>query len=344
MNRFASLALVFALSLAPLARAHDQHAAVEEMTSAARSFLATLSPEQKAKLQFKFTDEERKNWHYIPRERKGLPIKEMSQGQRLLAQALLASGLSARGYQKAVSIMSLEDVLKVLEQSNPKAPKRDPENYYFSIFGDPSMDGAWGWRFEGHHLSFNFTNAKGDVISATPSFFGSNPAEVLDGPRKGQRVLAAEEEIAWKLVRSLNDEQKKTAILSVPAPKDVINDPKRTDYTHPEGIAQGQLNAEQKQTLTDLIHEYLDGHRADLAASDWAKIEKAGIDKVHFCWAGGTEAGQPHYYRVQGPTFVLEFDNTQNNANHIHALYRDLEHDFGADPLAQHYKTAHNGQ
>lgn len=344
MNRFLTFSSLAALTLAPLARAHDQHA-VEEMATAARSFLATLDEGQKAKAQFQFSDEERKNWHFIPRPRKGLPLKEMSQGQRLLANALLTTGLSARGFSKAASVMSQEEVLKVLEQGKANAPVRDPENYFFSIFGEPSKDGVWGWRFEGHHLAFNFTAAKGLVVSTTPSFYGTNPGEILEGPRKGQRVLASEEDLGWKLVRSLNDEQKKAAILNVAVPKDVLNDPKSTEPTKPEGVSQAKLSGEQKETLAALIHEYLDTHRADCAAEDWAKIEKAGLEKVSFAWVGSMEARQPHYYRVQGPTFVLELDNTQNDANHVHALYRDLEHDFGGvDPLREHVRTAHAGK
>jgi hypothetical protein len=342
MNRFLSLSTLLAFAFSPLLQAHDS--ATEEMAGAARSFLATLSAEQKAKAVFPFADAERKNWHFIPRERKGLPIKEMSQGQRLLAQALLATGLSARGYQKAVSVMSLEEVLAVLEKDKKGGAVRDPENYYFSVFGEPAGSGTWGWRFEGHHLSFNFVAANGAVVSTTPSFYGTNPAEVLDGPRKGQRVLAAEEELGWKLVRSLKDDQLKKVMVMAEAPKDVLNDPKRIDFTKPEGVPQSALDGEQQKVLAELVREYLSTHRHDVAAADWAKIEKAGLDKVYFAWAGSTEARKPHYYRVQGPTFVLEFDNTQNDANHVHALYRDLENDFGSDPLIQHVKQAHAGR
>jgi hypothetical protein len=185
-SRLLSLAAVLALLLP--ARAHDDHIA-GEMAIAAQHLLATLSPEQKAKAQFQMTDEERKNWHFIPRVRKGLPLKEMNQGQRLLAQALLATGLSPQGYGKAVGIMSLEDVLKEIEQG--KGPVRDPENYFVSIFGDPSAKAGWGWRFEGHHLTLNFAAGGGDV-SVTPSFFGTNPGEVREGPRQGTRFLAPE--------------------------------------------------------------------------------------------------------------------------------------------------------
>src|SRR4051794_21334959 len=167
------LSLVALLALAPLARGHEDQVA-GEMTVAAQHFLAVLTPEQKAKAQFQLTDEERKNWHFIPRVRKGLPIKEMNQGQRLLAQALLATGLSPQGYGKAVGIMSLEDVLAELEKG--KGPVRDPENYFVSIFGDPAAKDAWGWRFEGHHLALNFAAGAGGV-AVTPSFFGTNPGE-----------------------------------------------------------------------------------------------------------------------------------------------------------------------
>jgi hypothetical protein len=334
------LVLLLLFVVAPIARAHDS-AATDEMASAARSFLATLSPEQKAKTQIAFAEEERKNWHFIPRPRKGLPFKEMSQGQRYLAQALLSSGLSARGFQKAVSIMSLEEVLAILEKGRQGGNVRDPENYFFSIFGEPAGDGVWGWRVEGHHLSFNFTAAKGAVVSTTPSFLGTNPGEVREGERKGQRFLAAEEELGWKLVRSLTPEQSKEATIAATAPKDVFNDPKRTDFTKPEGIAQDRLNPEQQKTLAALMREYLNTHRLDVAADDWARIEKAGLEKVKFAWAGGTEAGQPHYYRVQGPTFVIEFDNVQNEANHVHALYRALDRDFGGDPLLKHHQEGH---
>ncbi len=339
MNRFLTLATLAAFAFAPLVRAHDPGA--EEMAHAARSFLATLSPEQKAKAQFQVADEERKNWHFIPRPRKGLPFKEMGQGQRLLAQALFATGMSARGFQKAVTIMSLEEILAILEKGKVGGAVRDPELYFFSIFGDPDPKGTWGWRMEGHHLAFNFTVVEGTVASVTPSFYGTNPGEVLDGPRKGLRVCAAEEDLGWKLVRSLDDAQRKEAIILPEAPKDVLNVPGREERTKPEGLAQGKLNPDQQTTLVKLIREYLDRHRTDFAGEAFTRIEKAGLDKVYFAWAGSTENRQPHYYRVQGPTFVLELDNTQNDANHVHALWRDFDHDFGGDPLARHYQEAH---
>lgn len=340
LPRLLPLALACVFATLPL-RAHDAGA---EMSAAAINFLSSLTPEQKAKATFDFGGDERKNWHFIPRERKGLPIKDMAPEQRLLAQALLATGLSNRGYAKAVSIMSLDAVLKELEKDKPKAPVRDPDNYYFSIFGTPGGNDPWGWRFEGHHLSLNYTMAGNDAPSMTPSFFGSNPGEVKTGPRTGTRVLGVEEDLARTLVQSLTEEQRKAAVLPVAAPKDILNDPKRVDPTNPEGIAQSQLTPEQTATLVKLVKEYLFRCRPDVAAEDWAKVEKAGLDKLHFAWAGGLERGQPHYYRVQGGHFVLEYDNTQNEANHVHSVWRDFDHDFGVDLLKAHLDSAHSGK
>lgn len=331
-----ALALALSLLLAPL-HAHD---ATAEMADAAKSFLGALTAEQKAKATFPFAGAERTNWHFIPRERKGLVIKEMTPEQRLLAHALLATGLSHRGYAKAVSIMSLEAVLAELEKGRAGGPVRDPELYFVSVFGTPGGKEPWGWRVEGHHLSLNFTTAGDAAPALTPSFFGTNPGEIRAGPRTGTRVLAAEEDLGRALVKSLTDEQRQTAVILAAAPKDILNVPGR-NATKPEGLAQDKLTAEQTALLVKLVREYLFRHRPDVAAEEWTKIEKAGLEKLHFAWAGGFERGQPHYYRVQGRAFVLEYDNTQNEANHVHSLWRDFDRDFGADLLGEHYKTEH---
>ncbi len=323
---------------APL-RAHEAGA---EMAQAARNFLSALTPDQQAKASFDFVDAERVNWHFIPRVRKGLPIKEMSTEQRLLAHALLSTGLSHRGYGKAVSIMSLEAILAVLEKDRPGGPVRDPELYFVSIFGKPSNDAPWGWRLEGHHLALNFTVPGGNASpSMTPSFFGTNPGEVRTGPRAGTRLLGLEEDLGRELVKSLDEAQRKVAIILAEAPKEIFNDPKRVDPTKPEGVAQSTLNDAQKALLSRLIKEYLFRHRPDVAAEEWARIEKEGLGSVHFAWAGGIEAGQPHYYRVQSSSFVLEYDNTQNEANHVHSIWRNFGRDFGADALGKHVAESH---
>src|SRR6185369_10930903 len=276
-----SLMAVAAISVdAPSRPAADFGKVSEEMTAAATGLWKALSPEQQAKARFEFKDEERLNWHFIPRERKGLPLKEMTPDQRKLAMALLATGLSAKGLEKATTIMSLEQVLFEMEGPNGKM-KRDPELYYFSIFGTPDAKATWGWRVEGHHVSVNLTIAGGKAIAATPAFFGSNPGEVKNGPRKGVRVLGNDEEMGRSLVKSLNDEQKAAAVYTKDAPKEMILVPKiKVQMLEPGGIAWGKLNAEQQKALWTLIEEYANRLRGELASQDLDKAEKAGKDKI----------------------------------------------------------------
>lgn len=328
-----SLGLV---STTPL-HAHD---VAGEMAVAANDFLSVLSDEQKAKATYKLVADERENWHFIPKPfegegmRGGLPLKEMRGDQQHLAHALLSTGMSHRGYTTALQIMSLEHVLWELENH---AAKRQPEMYYVSIFGKPGSK-AWGWRVEGHHISMNFSIADGKLISGTPSFFASNPAEVREGPRKGLRVLAAEEDTARSLVNSLNDEQKKAVMIADTPPRDVLTAAEReVSALAKEGIKFPALDDSQKQKLHDLINVYVRRVRPEIANETLDDIKNAGMENLIFAWAGGTAKGDPHYYRVQGPTFVLEYANTQNDANHVHAVWRDFKGDFGRDILAEHY-------
>ena len=328
------------------ARAHpgdDTRVVAEEMAAAAKNLLTTLTTEQAAKAIYPLKDNERYNWHFIPRERKGLPFKEMAPEQKHLAHALLSTALSHRGYLKASTIMSLEQVLRDLEQG--KGPTRDPELYFVTIFGKPDAQDAWGWRVEGHHLSLNFMVVDGKEISVTPSFLGSNPGEVRAGPRQGLRVLGAEEDLARQLVKSLNDEQKKAAIYTNTAPREIItgNDRKARALT-PMGIAAVKLNKAQTDLLWHVIREYVTRYRPEIADRDLKKIEQAGTKNLYFAWAGSIEPKAGHYYRVQGPTFLMEYDNTQNDANHIHAVWRDFEHDFGDDLLREHYDRVPHGK
>jgi hypothetical protein len=329
------LALLLAVFVSANAMAH---VAVDEMASAAGAFVASLKPEQAEKGTFKLKDDERENWHFIPKARKGLPIKEMTPEQRQLATKLLRSGLSDAGHRKATTIMNLETILKELEGPNSRMV-RDPELYYVSVFGKPDPKGTWGWRVEGHHMSVNFTIVKGEYVAGTPSFFGSNPAEVKEGPRKGLRALADEEDMGRQVVKALSAEQRDQAIFDKTAPKDIFTMAERhVKPLEQKGIAAAKLNKTQKDLLMQLINAYLNNNRPDLAKEDLRKIQEAGVDKIHFAWAGGIEKGEPHYYRVQGPTFLLEYDNTQNNANHIHAVWRDFANDFGEDLLKKHYQ------
>jgi hypothetical protein len=336
MKNFSRWSIGLWLLLLLITPAAHAHSAAEEMVEAANNFLAALNDEQKAQATFNWKEEERLNWHFIPRARKGLPLKEMTPAQRHLAYALLNSALSQRGFIKATTIMSLEEILRELEQG--KGPVRDSELYFVSVFGKPDLKGAWGWRVEGHHLSLNFTLAR-EHISVTPSFFGSNPGEVRSGARKGVRVLAAEEDLARKLVKSFNDEQRRVAIYTNTAPSDIITSADRkARVLSPAGLAASRMNPEQAHLLQSLIREYVYRYRPEVADQDLKKIQHAGSEKISFAWAGGVEPGQGHYYRIQGPSFLMEYDNTQNNANHIHAVWRDLENDFGEDLLRKHYE------
>ena len=346
MKRASGLVVVLLTALHLVAPSALAHPAAEEMAAAANQFLAALKPEQKAKAHYAdLKAEARHLWHFIPSEmvtfgRKGLTLKEMTSEQRALAMKLLSSGVSEAGYTKVIGIMSLESVLKQFEK-NPRVD-RNPEMYFVSIYGKPEAKGTWAWRYEGHHLSLSFTIVNGELFAAAPSFMGTNPGEVREGPKKGLRVLGKEEDLARELVKSLSPEQRALAIYDKVAPKDILTAADRVAKPlKPEGVSFAKLTAAQKELLKRVVAEYAGRARADLAKLDLAKIEKAGWDRVHFAWAGGVEKGEGHYYRVQGTGFLLEYDNTQNDANHVHAVWRDFENDFGGDILKKHYDQAH---
>lgn len=302
------------------------------MAAAADRFLDSLSRPQAEKASFAFESPERLNWHFIPRERKGLPIKELTPEQRALAFGLIATGTGAGGYLKTTTIMSLEQVLKELEKGS--GPLRDPELYYLSVFGTPSDQGQWGWRIEGHHLSLNFLLKDGKVAAATPCFFGANPAEVRQGPRQGVRTLADREETALRLVQALDGNQKKTAIVAPEAPRDIraAATPQPPTDAAP-GIAYADLTGDQRTLLRALVESYSSDMPDEVAKSWLDEIRRAGPEGIKFSWSGPADRTQPHAYRVQGPTFLIEFNNTQNNANHIHSVWRNMLGDFGV-PLA----------
>lgn len=315
------------------------------LVEAANKFLNSLTADQKAKATYDFKSDARKQWHFIPTEmvtfgRKGVPFTELKQEQRDLGLALLKTSLSDPGYKKATTIMSLESILHEIEKNGKT--ERNPIKYFVSVYGKPANKGTWAWRFEGHHLSLNFTVVDG-TISATPNFMGTNPAEVLDGPRKGTRVLAREEDIARELVQSLKGDDAKMAIFDAKAPKDIITaaDPQARSL-EPKGISYKHLDNGQKAVLKKLVQEYVNRVRPDVAKADLTAIDKAGWDGVSFAWAGGLNRGDGHYYRVQGPTFLLEYDNTQNNANHVHSVWRNFTGDWGEDLLKKHYEQEHS--
>jgi hypothetical protein len=263
----------------------------------------------------------------------------MTVAQQHLATALLSAGLSQQGVIKAETIMSMEDVLRIMEKDDGE--RRNPGKYYFSIFGTPSETGSWGYRVEGHHLSQNYTVANGHVVDA-PSFFGSNPAEVREGPRKGVRILAQEEDMGRALLNALDENQKKIAIVEKEGYKEILtsNSRKAALEGQPNGLSASKMNGNQAEMLADLLEVYASNVPDQMATARMDLVKKAGKN-LYFAWSGVAERGGPHYYRIQAPTFLVEYDNTQNGANHIHTVWRDLTNDWGADLLKQHYDASH---
>ncbi len=332
---FVSVSLGLAL-IAVAAPRSDASKAADEMAQAAQSFWASLTLEQQAKAGFEFKDAERKNWHYVPKDRKGLPLKEMAAAQRHLAYAFLGTVLSQRGNLEALTVMSLEQIILDLDLN----PKWDPERYYFSIFGKPAPGATWGWRVEGRHLALNGTVVRGKIFAATPTFIGALPVLTKEGPRKGLRVLGRQDDLGFELLKSLSEEQRKTAVLEIKVPGDVISSPgRKASPLEPQGLAASKMTPPQAELLMTLVREFVERHRTEVSAQILDRLDKA---KIHFAWAGALEPGKGHYYRIQGPTFLIEHDNVQTGANHIHSVWRDFEGDFGEDLLKKHYEEHHD--
>ena len=342
MTRITSPRIVLAVGLlvAFCAAVVAQQRSAPSMATAATNFLASLTPEQRQRATFAFESAERMRWHFVPQfERNGLQVREMTEPQRKLAHELLKTGLSARGYTTYTQIMQLENILKA--QENGSGPTRDPEGYRFSVFGTPSAKGTWGWRVEFHHVSLHFDVVNGTAISSTPSFAGANPAEVKDGPQKGQRTLGTLEDTARALVTALDESQRKVAIFTNVALNDIVTgNALDIKPLSPDGVKASAMTAAQRDLLMKILDAYAGLMTADIAADRMAKVKKAGVENIAFAWAGSTERGQKHYYRVQGPTFLIEFDNTQNDGNHVHSVWRDFQGDFGRDLLREHLKSS----
>ncbi len=315
------------------------------MTEAAIMFLESLSNDQRERVWFPFDSEERYQWTYTPGPRNGLPLKAMTTAQRSAALRLFDAALSTRGAATAQQITALESILRETERIEQihSGEDRDPELYYFSIFGTPGNRTPWGWRANGHHLALHLAVVGGEFVSATPLFFGANPAEVHHGSARGLRILAAEEDLARTLLGSLDTKQKALAIVDSVAPDDILTKNYRmADPTAvPHGITYATLTGTQRGHLISVVRQYVERTAEALSAHAWARIEQAGLEELTFAWAGSEERGQAHYYTVRGPTFLIEYDNTQNQANHIHSVWRDFTHDWNTDVLAAHYAHAH---
>jgi hypothetical protein len=256
---------------------------------------------------------------------------------------LLKSSLSEQGFKKATSIIQLENVLREIEGRGSSDTYRDPLNYSITIFGTPSKTAPWGWRLEGHHISLNFSSINASLESSTPSFFGSNPAIVPSGAEKGKQILKAETDLGFALVNSFNSDQLRTARFSETAPSEIFTaNNRKATVLEPKGIGYGQMNAAQKKEFIQLLNVYVKNYSMGFSSRLMAKIEKAGIENLSFAWAGSLKPGAGHYYRIQGPMLLIEYDNTQTNANHVHSVVRDLTNDFAEDILKEHYEKEHN--
>jgi hypothetical protein len=325
----------------------DARRDVQLMVNSANAFLATLTAEQRARATFSFDDEdERLYTHFIPPEtfeRNGVTIREMSAAQKAAAHSLLQSGLSQRGYMTVQEIMEAEGLLQMLEGADRQFA-RDPEAYYVTVFGTPSNNGSWGWRWEGHHLSLHYTIVEGNVTVSTPTFLSVSPAEIPEGPRRGMRALGRQEDAGRALLSSLTPAQREIAIFSETAPTNIVAGPVRgepalapkVEPLSPVGIGASDLTPVQRGLLMDIVESYIAVMSPDIAELRRAKIRQGGTEDITFAWAGGTIRGEISYFRVQGPTFLIEFDFTQNQPNHVHSAWRDFDGDFGRDLIREH--------
>src|ERR1700693_5835 len=327
-KRRLAAACVVAVALVGLlvaAKNGDERGSGPRMAEAAQGLLAKLAPEQRAQATFRYDDLERLNWHYIPKPRKGIPLKALDPAAREAARSFIATGLSKQGYEQAVNVMSLDDVLYLLETDDwtARRQRRDPLNYYVSVFGTPDDRGEWGWRLEGHHLSLNFSIRDGRVVSITPEFFGANPAEINAGPGRSLRVLAPLEDLAREIVRTCTPDQMTVIRAGAKAPNDVWSTNKLQPVLTPEvGLLVSAMTKGQQALLRRLLAEYLNVVPADMRAERETQLETAGFDKIRLAWWGGINRNEKHAYRVQGPTFLIEYNNTPNKATHGHAVWR----------------------
>ncbi|CAN5545656.1 DUF3500 domain-containing protein [soil metagenome] len=336
------LIIILAISAFRYYQVKSSGNANEDMVVAVQDFLHSLDNDQLTKASFPLESDERFDWHYVPRERNGLAFKNMTEEQQEKARNIMRVALSEDGFNKATSIIALEEILRELEGRPEGDTYRDSENYSFSIFGTPTKENVWGWRVEGHHLSLNFSSATNEIISGTPAFMGSNPAVVPSGKEKGLQILKDEEDHARALLSEFSDEQLKKVIISEEAPEDIITTNEReAELGEFKGISVGDMNNRQRELLLKLLDVYIQNYNQDLASDFMNRIESKGIENIYFAWAGSTDKNGPHYYRLHGPNLIIEYDNTQNNANHVHTVIRDLENDFGGDLLKKHYEHGH---
>lgn len=314
----------------------------QDLTSSANAFLNLLDAEQKINVQYSLNDKERFNWNFVPTQRNGACFRTFTPQQRTAALALLKVSLSEQGYKKANSIMELENILREIEERGSSDTYRDPLNYYITIFGTPSKEKPWGWRMEGHHLAINFSSVNNEIGSSTPTFWGSNPGTVPRGEEKGKEILKLETDLGFELCNSFTDEQKKKVILSERAyPEIIMGNKLKAQLIEPLGLGYKEMNDSQQKLLVRLLEVYIRNYQLGFSNKLMDKIKKVGLENLSFAWAGGLIPGTGNYYRLQGPSLLIEYDNTQNNANHVHTAVRDLTNDFAEDILREHYLKDH---
>jgi hypothetical protein len=310
-----------------------------EMALAADAWLSSLDDAQRKAAQLAWSPQ-REDWHYVPRRRPGIPIGRMNADQTRAAWDLLGTLLSARGLDQVRGMFTIEGILGRIT-SNPRF--RDPGNYALVVFGDPAGSAPWAWRFEGHHLSLTAIVAPAHGVSVTPAFFGANPAMVpKPHGHAGFRLLGAEEDAAFGLIRSLEGSNRTQALLSDRSLGNIVSGPGReASLQRMEGVPLARLNEAQRAGVMRILELYAGTMREEVAKASLAKLSEAGVDGLHFAWAGSPAPGIPHYFRVHGPTALIEYDNTQNGANHVHSVWIDPQSFFGRDLLQAHYKGAH---
>lgn len=309
-----------------------------KITKPAKEFYNSISEGQATKALFEFKDEARTTWTYLPKPHKGITFHDMSDEQSASAIKLIKSCLSNEGSQKALAIMQLEAVLKIVEKRAEDDHHRDPKRYYFSFYGNPNENQPWGWQIEGHHLSINYTSINGKIVTATPLFFGSNPARTATGVE----VLKTETDMGFSFLKNLTETQRKKAVTQDKSPYEIFTQSTaKAEITMNEGISFSELDKSQQRYLMEIISFYVRRHPTGFADEFMRKIEAAGLKKLHFVWMGGNHWGEGHYYRIYNDVLLIEYDCTQNDANHIHTVVRDLTNDFGEDALRQHYAKEH---
>lgn len=316
---------------------HNHNPAAGEMNTAAKVFLASLDETQAKAAKFKFKNKERGNWHFVPMDREGVRFDALKPHQQHLAFGLLGTGLTQKGLMTATQIMTLEEILRS-RGGDPKV--RNTEKYSIAIFGEPSPTKPWGWRFEGHHLSLNFT-VIGDKVVGLPAFFGTNPAELKKGPLKGLRPLGeiedAGRELATQLIKA-----GKSPVFSEQPPKEILTAQDSTAKAQEvQGVTSDKLNGEEIKQLLAIIDDVASMQRKEITNDTLRKIHTTQRKKLHFAWGGSLERHGAHYFRIQGVDFIIEYANTQNDANHAHLVWRDLKNDFARNSLKKHYADDH---